>query len=254
MVIPIGLGLLMLGLSWRLFVIITVGSGITWIIRRYYQQQQQQQAYLNATFYRLIQENQGHITALDLAMNSQLPGKVVQEFLDERAKEFAPELEITEQGGLLYYFPTAVSLVSGQTNQVENSQEKIVQLGSVKTPAKDSLEDDGQLVSEEIIQTVSSHFNHREQQHQPHIATNIEFCQQNQKELQNNQFHDSHQLVSLCLTQTELANRLGVHASTISKRKSKPDFAQWSSQKDPESISWKYSKEQALFLPIILKC
>ncbi|NEP07143.1 MAG: hypothetical protein F6K34_21410, partial [Okeania sp. SIO4D6] len=53
------------------------------------------------------------------------------------------------------------------------------------------------------------------------------------------------------LTQKELAIRLNVHASTISKRKTKPDFGEWSSQKDPESIAWKYFKEQAQFLPII---
>lgn len=238
-VIPIGLGLLMLGLSWRLFLIITVGSGISWIIRYYYQQQQKQQVCLNATFYQLIQENQGHITALDLAISSQLPGKVVQEFLDQRSKEFGAELEITEQGGLLYYFPTALSLISSQTKEQEIDWETIQQL-----------EHQNQYVSDQIIHPVSDHSNDRIQLNKPHITTNREFSQPNQKNRQNNQFPNS-QVFSLSLTQTELATRLNVHASTISKRKTKPDFAEWSSQKDPESIRWEYSKEQARFSPII---
>ncbi|MDJ0553553.1 MAG: hypothetical protein QNJ68_03755 [Microcoleaceae cyanobacterium MO_207.B10] len=241
-VVPIGLGLLMLGLSWRLFVIITFGSAITWLIRYYYQQQQQQQACLNATFYQLIQENQGHITALDLAISSQLPGKVVQEFLEERSKEFGAELEITDQGGFLYFFPTAVSLISSQKKEAEIYNEKSQQL-----------EDSTQLVSEEIIDTFSSHSNPQIQQNHPHITTNKELSQLNQKKLQNNPFHSSPQVISLSLSQKELASRLKVHTSTISKRKTKPDFAQWSSQKDPESISWEYSQELARFSPKIPK-
>ncbi|GGA08331.1 hypothetical protein [Okeania sp. KiyG1] len=56
---------------------------------------------MNIIFYQLIQENNGYITALDLAINSQLSGKIVQEFLDEQAKEFGAELEITQEG--VYY-------------------------------------------------------------------------------------------------------------------------------------------------------
>ncbi len=143
-VISLGLGLLILSLSWHLFAIIAIGSGVTWTFRRYQEQQKHQQDSLNALFYKLIQENQGYITALDLAINSQLSGKVVQEFLDERAKEFGAELEITEQGGLLYYFPTAISLVAGQAKEeVEVSRDKILGYNN-------------RLVSEAIIEKVSN--------------------------------------------------------------------------------------------------
>jgi len=230
-VISLGLGLLILSLSWRLFVIMVIGSGLIWTFRRYQEQQKHQQDYLNALFYRLIQENQGHITALDLAMNSQLSGKVVQEFLDERAKEFGAELEVTEQGGLLYYFPTAVSLVAGQAKEeVEVSTDRVLGCNS-------------RLVSEEIIEKVSN----------PNPWTSLQHSQVNcslKFEPENNQFEAANKAVSLFLTQKELASRLNVHASTISKRKTKPDFSQWSSQKDPKSIPWKYLKEQARFLPI----
>ncbi len=228
-VISLGLGFLMLSLSWRLFAIIVIGSGLTWMIGCYQEQQKQQQDCLNALFYQLIQENQGHITALDLAMNSQLSGKVVQDFLDEKAKEFGAELEITEQGGLLYYFPTTVSLVAAQVKE------------KVEIPTDQILGYNTQLISEEIIEKVSNPWPTPQYSQ---VNASLKFYSE------NHQFEPATKAVSLSLTQKELATRLNVHASTISKRKTKADFSQWSSQKDPESIAWKYVKKQARFLPI----
>ncbi|MGD1807419.1 hypothetical protein ACP6PL_18545 [Dapis sp. BLCC M126] len=226
--ISLGLGLLILSLSWRFFAIIVIGSGLVWTFRRYREQQKNQQDCLNDLFYKLIQENQGHITALDLAMNSQLSGKIVQEFLDERAKEFGAELEITEQGGLLYYFPTAVSLVSGQAKE------------ELELPTEKILGYNGESVSEEIIEKVSNPWT---SQQYSQVNYSLKF------DPKNNHLEAANKAVSIFLTQKELASRLNVHASTISKRKTKPDFSQWSSQKDPESIPWKYLKEQGRFLP-----
>jgi hypothetical protein len=50
------------------------------------------------------------------------------------------------------------------------------------------------------------------------------------------------------LTGTALSHRLNVSATTISRRKSKPDFPQWSSSRDPEGLAWKYSKKSQLFV------
>jgi hypothetical protein len=50
------------------------------------------------------------------------------------------------------------------------------------------------------------------------------------------------------LTGVELAHRLNVSATTISRRKSKPDFPQWTRSHDPESIAWVYSKKSRLFM------
>ncbi|MFP4101470.1 MAG: hypothetical protein ACLFWZ_12905, partial [Coleofasciculus sp.] len=52
------------------------------------------------------------------------------------------------------------------------------------------------------------------------------------------------------LIQAELAKRLDVHSSTIGKRKSDPDFAQWSQSKDPDGVAWEYSPETKEFLPV----
>ncbi|GGA08337.1 hypothetical protein [Okeania sp. KiyG1] len=41
-VISLGLALLMLGLSWRIFTVITIASGVTWLVKRYQEKQKQQ--------------------------------------------------------------------------------------------------------------------------------------------------------------------------------------------------------------------
>ena len=218
-VISLGLALLMLGLSWRIFTIITIASGVTWFVKRYQEKQKQQKDYLKNIFYQLIQENNGYITALDLAINSQLSGKIVQEFLDQQVKEFGAELEVTQEGGLLYYFPTAVSLVERITDK--------------------TLENNNQLISK--VSNSEAQLSNISELNYPLEDIDIS---------ENSQLQSATKIVSP-LTQKELAIRLNVHASTISKRKTKPDFGEWSSQKDPESIAWKYFKEQAQFLPII---
>jgi Cu2+-exporting ATPase len=50
------------------------------------------------------------------------------------------------------------------------------------------------------------------------------------------------------LTGVALAHRLKVSATTISRRKSKPDFPQWTGSLDPEGMTWAYSKKSKLFM------
>ncbi len=50
------------------------------------------------------------------------------------------------------------------------------------------------------------------------------------------------------LTGLALAHRLNVSETTISRRKSKPDFAEWTRSKDPEGVGWIYSKKSRHFV------
>ncbi|HEY9606299.1 MAG TPA: heavy metal translocating P-type ATPase [Allocoleopsis sp.] len=50
------------------------------------------------------------------------------------------------------------------------------------------------------------------------------------------------------LTATALANRLKVSATTINRRKAKPDFSEWTRDRDPEGITWAYSHKSKLFM------
>ena len=77
--------------------------GLGW--RQRWLAQRQQQATLNTVFYRLLQNYQGRVTLLDLAMAAQVEAAVAQQFLTVRAQEFAAQFEVTEAGEILYLFP-----------------------------------------------------------------------------------------------------------------------------------------------------
>lgn len=57
---------------------------------------------------------------------------------------------------------------------------------------------------------------------------------------------------SLRLKQNELAKRLDIHYNTIGKRKSDPDFPQWTQRRDPEGIAWEYLPKIRLFAPVVI--
>ena len=175
--------------------ILTVGGCGSWRMWKYYQQRQQNQlATLDEVFYRLIRENQGRITALDLAMHTQQSGTKVQEYLDQRATEFAAQYEITDVGGMIYYFPTA-----------QPSQIVVDPLPVVSKP-----ENPNSVVLFPVNPASSS-------------------------------------ILPETLNQSELAQRLGVHPTTLSKWKTKPEFSVWSYQRDPDAICWSYSAETKRF-------
>lgn len=237
--ISIGFGLLTLGYSWHLFLAITLTSGVGLAVRRFQQQQKQQQELLNSLFYKLIEENQGRITTLDLAMKAKLPANVVQEFIDRQATDFSAHYEITDLGGIIYYFPTAVSPVAAETQEFDG-----LNLDSLSNFS------------------VGSKFNYAHGKKE-NTGTNRQFPKDEaigdrqskevpREKLNNNKNHFSSKIPKL-LNQVQLANRLSVHASTISKRKTKPDFVRWSREKDPEAIAWEYSTETKRFSPLVVE-
>ncbi|WP_066378382.1 hypothetical protein [Anabaena sp. CA = ATCC 33047] len=66
--------------------------------------QQQLSDRLQSTFYQMITENQGRVTVLGFAMQSQLPATVARQYLDEKAKEFNANFQVNEQGSVSYHF------------------------------------------------------------------------------------------------------------------------------------------------------
>jgi hypothetical protein len=51
-------------------------------------------------------------------------------------------------------------------------------------------------------------------------------------------------------TIVDLAKRLGVNKSTVSRNLKKENFVEWSSGRDPEGISWEYREKEQLFYPM----
>ncbi len=65
---------------------------------------QQINLHLQSMFYRMIAENEGRITVLGFAMQSQLPPATAREFLDDQAKQFNANFKVSEDGAVSYHF------------------------------------------------------------------------------------------------------------------------------------------------------
>ncbi len=50
------------------------------------------------------------------------------------------------------------------------------------------------------------------------------------------------------LSEEELAQRLGVEPATLQQLREQPNFQQWSQDKDPESVSWRYQKHKQRYI------
>jgi hypothetical protein len=57
--------------------------------------------------------------------------------------------------------------------------------------------------------------------------------------------------VSEPLTQADLARRLGIDRSRISRVQSQPHFSQWSQERDPEGIAWQFDPKSKRFYPYL---
>ena len=55
------------------------------------------------------------------------------------------------------------------------------------------------------------------------------------------------QASALLLIQADLAKRLDTTSSTIARRKTEPDFTEWSQTKDPEGLGWCYDADSKMF-------
>jgi hypothetical protein len=81
---------------------IALGSWLLWDGKR--RQQQFQSGHLDDLFYTLLRQNAGTITTLGLAMQSELSGAAAKAFLDDRAREFNANYQVTEAGDVVYVF------------------------------------------------------------------------------------------------------------------------------------------------------
>ncbi|MCT7950355.1 hypothetical protein NG798_11190 [Ancylothrix sp. C2] len=279
LIIPIAFGLVVILAAGRIFLPVAVAAGLGFGFRRYWQNKQKKLEELNSTFYQLIQENNGWVTALDLAMKSNVPGTEVQQYLDERAREFAAHYEITEQGGMIYYFETALSpngskpptIVDTNYEPVVSFSEPIVsevpknpQPSSPPPVEKKPTESPpidvpvSAVKKTESSAPVSDLNNNlkpasRKEVQLPPIQSKTEPLNLNNGKSEvsfnvpNSGSKKTSSVVPSSLTQSELAYRLGVHATTVSKWKMRPDFSEWSGSKDPAGVVWKYDVKSKRF-------
>ncbi|MGI8501305.1 MAG: hypothetical protein ACR2LR_09200 [Hassallia sp.] len=83
-----------------------------WLALGLYRDSQQEKKMINqqvsdrlqSLFYQMLQENNGRVTVLRFAMQSQLPPAVAREYLDEKAQEFHANFKVSDDGAISYHF------------------------------------------------------------------------------------------------------------------------------------------------------
>jgi len=208
--LPIAFGIAFLFVAWPVLLALLLLGIILRLWQNYQWQKWSQQ--VNPFFHQLIQETQGRVTALDLAMKANLPASAAQRYLETKSQEFGARALDYQDQGTVYYFVTASTL------------------GTIFDDSEEySLDDDSDDEDSEDETTSLDE--------QP--STRLQDKQPTEK-----------QTSSKGIIQSELARRLDVHSSTVYKRRSEPYFSDWSKSRDPEGIAWKYSSKSRLFFPI----
>ncbi len=206
---------------------------------------------VNPTFHKLIQENQGSITAMDLAMKANFSGEIAKRYLDTKASEFGAQVLDHTESNPVYYFVTSKTLGS------------IFDASEPPDTGKEPREFASAFSSQQTLPKLAEV--HTEVQPSPKLAevhTEVQLPQE-LKEVQPPQDVQEEPLTAVAeplnlekqlmfgsLIQSELAKRLSVYSSTVYKRRNDPDFPEWSRSKDPDSIAWTYSPKTKEFFPV----
>lgn len=243
LIIPLAAGIVLLSTPWTWLLLFTfIALSIAWKFWRNYQWELWCEK-VNPSFNQLIKENQGCLTAVDLSVKANLTGRAARRFLERKAEEYGAQSKDFAGKGTVYYFLTASALGS-----IFDDSEPL----DVENPALEAttLPRFAPVPEKPPASPVSN------------IAKLIDMEEETPEELQAvataspetpATLADESTEVStanLALIQSDLAKRLDTNPSTLGRRKSDPDFAEWSQSKDPNGIAWKYVLETKLFVPV----
>lgn len=252
LLLPISFLVVFLVSTWRIWLgLILLISGIN-LWQRYRWEQWCQG--VNPIFHQLIQQNQGSVTPMDLAIKGNFSGSVAKRFLDTKAAEFGASILTTDEGKQTYYFMTANILGS-----ILDNSEPVRELPSSASPkfATAILEPPSKLpvlLEEPLAQTPTETEVITQAQTQPELIAHLETTKETESHQEVSHKEPtktlSEQLVFGSLIQSELAKRLSVYSSTVFKRRDDPDFPEWSRNRDPDGVAWRYDRKTREFFPI----
>lgn len=231
LILPLAFILAIVFVAWPLLLLLVVAAIGLRIWQNYQWQKWSQQ--VNPFFHKLLQENQGRITAMDLAMKANIPGSSALRYLETKATEFGAQRRDYQEQGQVYYFITAKSLGS-IFDQSEPSAAYEDEMSAI------NVEDEEETEAIAIEQTVQP----SESKQQQTVTDPWLEEQETGKKTQQPQTEKR------ALIQSELARRLDVHSSTILKHRRQQYFTEWSQSRDPEGIAWKYERKTKMFVPV----
>jgi hypothetical protein len=256
LIIPIAFLIVLLFKAWPMLLALLIFS-ICFKVWQQYQWKRWSQK-VNPYFNQLIKENQGCLTPLDLSIKANLTGSDARRYLEKKVEEFGAQRQVYEDKGTVYYFLTASALGS-----IFDESEPLLDLeGESSSPQAQRLMESPlePETSPESLSEFSDAPESNDDDQEQAIASSFPTT-----EIESDQLapialpdeatedlweHSERQPDSPALIQAELAKRLDVHSSTVGKRKSDPDFSEWSQSRDPEGIAWEYSPITKEFLPM----
>jgi len=254
LIIPFAFGFVLLYQLWPFLLALAVLIVAYRIWQNY--QWQQWCGDINPYFNQLIRENQGCVTPVDLSVKANLALKDAKTFLTRKSEEYGNIPRNLKDQGVVFYFPTASALgsilddsepeiepainsyqLAGNTSNKLSvrgiaqlaKQEQNPENGSSESPSSSPV---AQLTQEESTNATAT------------IEPEEEATSSTTDELSSIEITQS-------LIQAELAKRLDLNTSTVGRRKSDPDFEEWSQSKDPEGIAWKYQPATRLFEAVV---
>jgi hypothetical protein len=267
LILPLGVGLVLLYRAW-LYILFAIGAVLAWNVWSNYQWEQWS-LQVNPIFNQLIQENQGCLTAVDLSLKGDLTPNAARKYLERKADEFGAYRRSYQDKGTVYYFITASTLgkIFDESELTEEETPAPVLTASappvtiaspIPEPEKTAaspfanlaeIKEERQTVPDATVPdaiaeiapiapiTETEQIRETIQETVPElVATGTVTAQAT-----NN---------ALTLIQSDLAKRLDTTSSTIARRKTEPDFADWSLSKDPDGVAWSYDPDSKMFTAI----
>lgn len=229
---------------------------------------------IDPVFQQLIIQNRGEITPLDLSLNAKVSGAVSNRYLAAKASEFGTGSRQHPDGGQIYYFvsistlgrifddsdeapmPTIMPATSPVVafspafipaqSQVEVLQSQLDPLANAASipvvapiPPLEPTPAATQLESPPAPLAVESPLSQNlDEQATPSIDLASSEADEPPTVAAPSLVPTEIPLVTII--QSELAKRLDVHASTVYKRRSEPNFTDWTRNRDPEGLAWGY--------------
>ncbi|MEO1429253.1 MAG: hypothetical protein AAFV71_09350 [Cyanobacteria bacterium J06633_8] len=230
LLLPLSFLIIFLVSAWRVllgFFAVLIGFNL-WRTYRW----QQWCSKVNPVFQKLIAENQGRITPMDLALQGNFNGGKAKRYLDAKASEFGASIADSDDGNKVYYFMTANTLGS-----ILDSSEPEINFSN--QPAA--------TLNKELVEAVPVK---AEEESIVEVATVEELPEETLEQAEHVNKPLEKQLFLGSLIQSELAKRLGVYSSTVFKRRDDPAFSEWSRNKDPDGIAWTFSADTKEFFPV----
>jgi hypothetical protein len=266
LILPLAFGFVVLYMLWP-FLLFIAAMIIAFKLWQDYQWQKWCRE-INPDFNQLIKENRGYVTPVDLSVQANLTARAAKAFLVRKSEEYGTKPQNVAKKGVVYYFPTASALGSILDDSEPEHAVNSYQLAA-KESNKLSVRGIAQLAKQEqseIIDTATTAEFSSVAQLTKAESPQSERLRRETTELpltsstailepeSETDSSIANQPASIdagqSLIQAELAKRLDLNSSTVGRRKSDPDFPEWSQSKDPEGIAWKYESATKLYVAV----